>query len=83
MSKYEPLGKYLETKNEQTIRMSFEEIENVLGFELAKSFHKYRVAWLGSAEASPRHVAKAVWQSAGYTVSMVDLVSQYVIFEKI
>ncbi len=34
MSKYEPLWKYLEDNNKERYILSYEEIKNILGFEI-------------------------------------------------
>lgn len=83
MSKYDRLGEYLKSRNEKMIEMTFEEIEEVLGFKLSKSFHKYSSVWIGTAEGSPGQVAKRVWQAAGYNVLSIELVTEEVVFEKI
>jgi len=38
MSKYEPLWKWVNNKNQERIILSFEDIENILGFSIDHSF---------------------------------------------
>ena len=38
MSKYTKLWKYLKEKNKEEYQLSFEEIKNILGFEINHSF---------------------------------------------
>ena len=42
MSKYEPLWKYLKDNNENNYKLSFEEIKNIIGFEIDHSFLTYK-----------------------------------------
>lgn len=42
LSKYQPVWKYLQYKNNDSITLSFEEIKNILGFEIDHSFLKYK-----------------------------------------
>ena len=38
MSKYEPLWKYLKDNNKENYVLSYEEIKNIIGFEIDHSF---------------------------------------------
>lgn len=42
MSKYEPLWKYLKEKNKKSYKLSYEEIMNILGFDIDHSFLTYK-----------------------------------------
>ncbi len=42
MSKYEPLWKYLEDNNKERYVLSYEEIKNIVGFEINHSFLTYK-----------------------------------------
>lgn len=42
MSKYEPLWKYLKENNEDSCKLSYEEIKAVLGFDIDHSFLTYK-----------------------------------------
>lgn len=42
MSKYEKLWKYFLNKNEDMIRLSFKEMEAILGFKIDHSFLNYK-----------------------------------------
>lgn len=42
MSKYESLWKYLKENNKQAYTLSFEEIGNILGFDIDHSFLTYK-----------------------------------------
>ena len=42
MSKYEPLWKYLKENNKENYKLSYEEIRNIIGFEIDHSFLIYK-----------------------------------------
>ncbi len=42
MSKYEPLWKYLKDNNKEKYILSYEEIKNIIGFEIDHSFLTYK-----------------------------------------
>lgn len=42
LSKYEPLWKYLENHGDRQIRLSFDEIKSILGFDINHSFLTYK-----------------------------------------
>ena len=42
MSKYEPLWKYIKDNNKEEYKLSFEEIKNIVGFDLDHSFLTYK-----------------------------------------
>lgn len=42
MNKYEPLWKYLKENNQEDYKLSYEEIRNILGFDIDYSFLTYK-----------------------------------------
>lgn len=42
MSKYEPLWKYLKENKKDNYKLSYEEIKNILGFDIDHSFLNYK-----------------------------------------
>lgn len=44
MSKYEPLWNYLKENKKEKYKLTYEEIKNVLGFEIDHSFLSYKKA---------------------------------------
>ncbi len=42
MSKYEPLWKYLKDNKEEQYKLTYEDIKNILGFNIDHSFLKYK-----------------------------------------
>ena len=67
MSKYEPLWKYLKENNKENYKLSYEEIKNIIGFEIDHSFLTYK------KEA----------KECGYEDGKVSMKEKTVIFNKI
>ncbi len=67
MSKYDPLWKYIKGNNKETYKLSYEEIKNILGFEIDHSFLTY----------------KKELKEYGYEVSKISIKEKMVIFNKI
>ena len=67
MSKYESLWKYLKENNKENYKLSYEEIKNILGFEIDHSFLNY----------------KKELKDYGYEVGKISMKEKTVIFNKI
>ena len=67
MSKYEPLWKYLKENNKDTYKLSYEEIKNILGFNIDHSFLTYKK---GAKEY-------------GYEVGKISMKEKTIVFNKI
>ncbi len=67
MSKYAPLWEYLKKNNKDSYKLSYEEIKNILGFEIDHSFLTY----------------KKELKNFGYEVSKISIKEKNVIFMKI
>ncbi len=67
MSKYEPLWKYLKENNKDNYKLSYEEIKNILGFDIDHSFLTY----------------KKELKEYGYEVSKISMKEKTIIFNKI
>jgi len=48
MQKYRPLGDYLLRQSTVTVSLTFQEMENVLGFALPPSAYSHRAWWANS-----------------------------------
>ncbi|MGQ4834406.1 MAG: DUF7662 domain-containing protein [Candidatus Asgardarchaeia archaeon] len=79
MGKYIALGRFLINQNNEEIRLTFDEIENILGFPLPESAKKHRPWW-----ANDRTHVQAVegWLNVGWQVKQVDLIKRKVTFVK-
>lgn len=67
MSKYESLWKFLKESNKENYKLSYEEIKNILGFDIDHSFLTYK------KEA----------KEYGYEVGKISMKDKTVIFNKI
>jgi len=78
-SKYYPLFEHLQGHEQETVALTFAEIEALIGCSLAASALKKKNWW--SNRDSPRALQAIAWISAGYQVESVDLTQQTVIFK--
>jgi hypothetical protein len=67
MSKYESLWQYLQNDGSPTVRLSFEEIKNIAGFDIDHSFLTY----------------KKETKEYGYEIGRISLKEKTVIFNKL
>ncbi len=67
MSKYEPLWNYISKDSKQVCKLSYEEIKDILGFEIDHSFLTY----------------KKELNEYGYEVSKISMKEKIVTFSKI
>ncbi len=67
MSKYEPLWKYLKENNKDNYKFSYEEIKNILGFDIDHSFLTY----------------KKELKEYGYEVGKISMKEKTIIFNKV
>ena len=67
MSKYEPLWNYIKDNKEEEYKLTYEEIQSILGFELDHSFLKY----------------KKELSDYGYEVVKISLKEKYVLIQKV
>ena len=67
MSKYEPLWKYIKENKKDEIKLTYEDIRSVLGFDLDHSFLKYKKELL----------------EYGYEVVKISIKEKYVLIHKI
>jgi len=67
MSKYEPLWKYIKENKKDEIKLTYEEIRNILEFDLDHSFLKYKKELL----------------EYGYEVVKISIKEKYVLIHKI
>ena len=67
MSKYEPLWKYIKENKKDEIKLTYEDIRSVLGFDIDHSFLKYKKELL----------------EYGYEVVKISIKEKYVLIHKI
>ena len=76
--KYIALTNYLRNTNREIIKLSFKEIEQIIGEKLSKSAYNYPEFWSNTTS----HSIAFGWFNAGYKKKFVDIGNEYVIFEK-
>ena len=69
MTKYEPLTRYLE-KQPGNVKLTYSEIEKILGEELPPSASIYQEWWANDDDTHPQSLS---WKKADYRVSILDL----------
>lgn len=79
MSKYESFKKFLMVSAKDSLRMSFGEIEQVLGFPLPAS-KQYQAWWSNNPT---NNVMTRAWLDAGYRTSNVDVEGERITFIKV
>lgn len=79
MGKYTPLEEFLASADKREIRLTFSEIESIIGTPLPASAYAYRPWW---ANGDHTHTQSLAWLNAGLKVEQVDLARQTVLFRK-
>jgi hypothetical protein len=79
MSKYEPLPQFLASVGGSLHRMSFTEIERILGFKLPKSAYEHEAWWSNNATG---HSHARAWMKFGWRTQSIDLAGRKVTFQR-
>lgn len=74
--KYSELTTYLERSNADSLKLSFPEIENIIGMELPESAYRYQALWSNSES----HAIAFGWLNAGYMTKNVDVSNETIEF---
>ncbi|MBA2707088.1 MAG: hypothetical protein H0U59_04705 [Gemmatimonadaceae bacterium] len=72
-SRYDPLRVFLEEKDEPVVRLTFSQIERILGRPLPASARKYAPWWANEREGT--HVHARAWMAVGRRSRKVDLIA--------
>ena len=67
MSKYEPLWRYIKDNQKLEYKLTYEEIRNILGFDIDHSFLKYKKELL----------------EYGYEITKISIKEKFVLIQKI
>jgi hypothetical protein len=70
-SRYQPLRDYLSGRSDPVLRLTFSQIEEILGASLPASARKYRPWWAN--EAAGTHVHARAWLDSERRTANVDL----------
>lgn len=76
--KYRFLSDFLYKSNEPRIKLSFGEIEDILGFNLPDSASTHRAFWANTTS----HSIALSWLSVNYEVAEANIENKYIVFEK-
>ena len=77
--KYQPLTEFLRRQSQAVVRMSFEEIERVIGAKLPRSATNHRAWWSNNPE---NNVMTKAWKDAGFESEDVDMKARRVTFRR-
>lgn len=78
-SKYEPLTSHLRAQRGDSVRMTFAEIERVIGRKLPPSAVTHRAWWSNNPL---NNVMTRAWQEAGFESEQVDLDERKLVFRR-
>jgi hypothetical protein len=70
-SRYEPLRAFLEERDEPVVKLTFSQVERILGRPLPASARKYAPWWANEREGT--HVHARAWMTVGRRSRNVDL----------
>ena len=76
--KYRFLADFLHEHGGDSVTLSFEQIEELVGGKLPPSAYNYRAYWSNT----DTHTISRAWMRAGYMTTYVNLLSKKVTFEK-
>ena len=77
MSKYDPLTSFLVTKAGREIRLSFAELEQIIGQKLPDKSKMHRPWWSNNPN---NNVMTKAWLAAGYKTAQVDIAGEMLTF---
>jgi hypothetical protein len=78
--KYAPLTQFLRRQSRPVVRMSFDEIERVIGTKLPPSATYHRAWWSNNAQ---NNVMTKAWRDAGFESEDVDMKGRRVAFRRV
>ncbi|HEV2516387.1 MAG TPA: hypothetical protein VGV07_14120 [Devosia sp.] len=80
MSKYDPLTVFLQSRSGRDVRMSFAEIEGILGLRLPEKSKRIRAWWSNNPS---NNVMTRAWLAAGYKSAQVDVAGETLVFVRV
>lgn len=79
-SKYEPLERFLRSRQTVEVPMTFAEIEKIIGRNLPEKASGHRAWWSNNPS---NNVMTKSWLAAGYQTERVDMASRRLVFRRI
>jgi hypothetical protein len=80
VGKYEPLSNFLQKQSADEVRLSFEQIERIIGEKLPASAHEHRAWWSNNPNNS---VMTKAWIEAGFRSEQVDMEGRKLLFRRV
>ena len=80
MGKYQPLSEFLRRQSGDEVRLTFAQIERILGAKLPPKAQHYRAWWSNSAS---NNVMTHAWLEAGFRSEQVDLKRRELVFRRV
>jgi hypothetical protein len=80
MTKYEPLTHFLRRQARDEVRMTFGEIEKIIGDKLPSSAAHHRAWWSNNPSNS---VMTKAWLNAGFKSEQVDIEGRKLVFRRV
>jgi len=80
MGKYTPLSEFLRSQRTNEIRMTFEQIERVIGNSLPPKAQHHRAWWSNNPS---NNVMTKAWLDAGFRSEQVDLAARKLLFRRV
>src|SRR5258705_9095850 len=78
MGKYENLGEFLRGQKNSSVRLSFSEVEKIIGHRLPRS-SRYPAWWSNNPS---NNVMTKVWLEAGFKTEQVDIEGRKLVFRR-
>lgn len=80
MGKYEPLSEFLRKQSSKEVRMSFAQIERIIGAKLPPKAQHHRAWWSNNPT---NNVMTKAWLDAGFKSAEVDIERRRLVFQKV
>jgi hypothetical protein len=80
MTKYEPLTHFLRRQTREEVRLSFGDIEKIIGDKLPSSAAHHRAWWSNNPSNS---VMTKAWLAAGFKSEQVDIEGRKLVFRRV
>lgn len=82
MAKYDPLARYLRSRTEPELTVTFTEIERIIDATLPASAREQPVWWRNDLTPYRSSVQSRAWVSSGYAAELIDIDEQWVTFRR-
>ncbi|MDQ2078882.1 hypothetical protein RA307_01700 [Xanthobacteraceae bacterium Astr-EGSB] len=80
MTKYDPLGHFLRGQQTDLVRLSFADVERIIGAKLPRSSQNYPAWWSNNPT---NNVMTKVWLAAGFKTEQVDIEGRRLVFRRV